>query len=141
MTETTKKTKRPMITINDFIAGGAGGVAQVLVGQPFDIVKVRQQMSSEPISPLKIIKDILKFEGPLAFYKGTLSPLLGISFAVSFQFAGFEFGKRLITNYKQIEERDMTKLNIMCAGSIGGLCYSILVSPMELFRIKMQIQN
>lgn len=35
----------------------------------------------------------------------------------------------------------MTKLNIMCAGSIGGLCYSILVFPMELFRIKMQIQN
>lgn len=43
MTETTKKNKRPMITINDFIAGGAGGVAQVLVGQPFDIVKVRQR--------------------------------------------------------------------------------------------------
>lgn len=141
MTETAKKNKRPMITLNDFIAGGAGGVAQVLVGQPFDIVKVRQQMSSEPISPLKIIKDILKHEGPLAFYKGTLSPLLGISFAVSFQFAGFEFGKRLITNYKQIEEKEMTKLNIMCAGSIGGLCYSVLVSPMELFRIKMQIQN
>ena len=135
------KIKRSIITINDFIAGGAGGIAQVIVGQPFDIIKVRQQTSNHPVSILKVIKDILKFEGPLAFYKGTLSPLLGISFAVSLQFAGFEGGKRMIANYKQIDEKDLSKLNIMGGGCIGGLFYSVIVSPMELFRIKMQIQN
>jgi len=38
---------------------------------------------------------ILKNEGPLAFYKGTLTPLLGIGLCVSIQFGALEYAKRV----------------------------------------------
>ena len=58
-TITSTSTARPMITINDLIAGGAGGIIQVIVGQPFDIVKVRQQTGIVQNSYTKIIKEII----------------------------------------------------------------------------------
>ena len=38
---------------------------------------------------------ILKNEGPLAFYKGTLTPLIGIGACVSVQFGAFNYARRL----------------------------------------------
>ena len=37
---------------------------------------------------------IFREEGPLAFYKGTLGPLVGIGACVSLQFAFLQAGKR-----------------------------------------------
>lgn len=55
----------------DIIAGTTGGIAQVLVGQPFDIVKVRVQTS--PPGMYSGVGDCVlktfKNEGPFAFYK------------------------------------------------------------------------
>ncbi|PGH27579.1 hypothetical protein AJ80_00821 [Polytolypa hystricis UAMH7299] len=65
-------------TVKDLSAGAAGGIAQVLLGQPFDIVKVRLQTTTQYSSALDCATKILKNEGPLAFYKGTLTPLIGI---------------------------------------------------------------
>lgn len=136
------KEKKGFLSSVDFISGAAGGITQVLVGQPFDLIKVRQQMNTNNKQSITVlVKDIIKNEGILAFYKGTLSPLLGISFAVAFQFTGFEFGRRVLSKYKQKAYEELSKLDIMCAGAIGGVCYSIIISPMELFRIKMQVQN
>lgn len=80
-------------TQKDLVGGSIGGIAQVLVGQPFDIVKVRIQTSPSGTyaSPLDCAKQLLKADGPRGFYKvlliilrggadrqGTLTPLLGI---------------------------------------------------------------
>ncbi|KAJ7665734.1 mitochondrial carrier domain-containing protein [Mycena rosella] len=83
-------------TVKDLTAGTAGGIAQVLVGQPFDIVKVRMQTASKGTytGMVHCATGILKNEGPLAFYKGTLTPLLGIGVCVSIQFGVLENAKR-----------------------------------------------
>ncbi|KAF3357662.1 hypothetical protein VdG1_05765 [Verticillium dahliae VDG1] len=65
-------------TAKDLFSGAAGGITQVLVGQPFDIVKVRLQTSTAHTSALEAATAIYRNEGPLAFYKGTLTPLVGI---------------------------------------------------------------
>ncbi|RSL76229.1 hypothetical protein CEP51_010143 [Fusarium floridanum] len=62
-------------TAKNIVAGTMGGVAQVMIGQPFDIVKVRLQASGG--NALTVTGNIWRREGPLAFYKrntdGTLS--------------------------------------------------------------------
>jgi solute carrier family 25 carnitine/acylcarnitine transporter 20/29 len=63
-------------------------------GQPFDIVKVRLQTSSQYSSALQAATSIWQKEGPLAFYKGTLTPLLGIGACVSIQFGAFHQARR-----------------------------------------------
>jgi len=52
-------------------------------GQPFDIVKVRLQTSTAYPNALSAAASIWKNEGSVAFYKGTLTPLLGIGACVS----------------------------------------------------------
>jgi solute carrier family 25 (mitochondrial carnitine/acylcarnitine transporter), member 20/29 len=70
-------------TLKDLFAGAAGGIAQVLLGQPFDIVKVRLQTTQQYKGAVDAATQIWKNEGPLAFYKGTLTPLIGIGACVS----------------------------------------------------------
>lgn len=132
--------KSPLITLIDFLGGASAGITQVLVGQPFDIVKTRLQVSGG--SAIQICKDIVKDGGPKAFYKGTLSPLIGMSFCIALQFTGFNFAKRLIARSKY--DSDVSRLNtidLMIAGFISGLWYTWIMSPMELFRIKMQVKT
>lgn len=69
--------------VKDFVAGCAGGVAQVLTGQPFDIVKVRQATMEKPMGVMAIWRKMISTEGPLALYKGTLPPILGVGACVS----------------------------------------------------------
>lgn len=82
--------------MREILAGCFSGVLQVLVGQPFDIVKVRMQSQTNPISPIDLTRGIWHNEGPGAFYKGTMSPLAGVSAIVSIQFATNEIMKRFM---------------------------------------------
>lgn len=61
--------------LKDITAGFVGGAAQVLIGQPFDLVKVRIQ-TGQYKTPLEAFTKTLATEGPLAFYRGTSGPLL-----------------------------------------------------------------
>ncbi|CCD34541.1 similar to mitochondrial carrier protein (Ymc1) [Botrytis cinerea T4] len=86
-------------TLKDLFAGAAGGVAQVLLGQPFDIVKVRLQTTTQYANALEAAQTIYRNEGALAFYKGTLTPLIGIGACVSVQFGAFHQARRYLENY------------------------------------------
>ncbi|EPY51817.1 carrier with solute carrier repeats [Schizosaccharomyces cryophilus OY26] len=125
----------------DFLAGASGGVAQVLVGQPFDCVKVRLQSQSigSPLydNVLDCVKKISKNEGVGAFYKGTVMPLLGIGFCVSIQFTTFEYAKRFFNR----NGNPVPMPQYYVAGAISGLANSFLVGPVEHIRIRLQIQT
>lgn len=73
-------------TQKEIMSGCVGAFCATFTGQPFDIVKVRMQTSAVPLGVFQVAKDIVKSEGPLAFYKGTTSPLVGAAFIVSLQF-------------------------------------------------------
>ncbi|KAG5916189.1 hypothetical protein E4U42_007782, partial [Claviceps africana] len=81
-------------TARDLFSGAMGGIAQVLIGQPFDIVKVRLQTTTQYAGAAQAAASIYRTEGALAFYKGTLTPLLGIGACVSVQFGAFHAARR-----------------------------------------------
>ncbi|KAL5528726.1 YMC2 [Sanghuangporus sanghuang] len=135
-------------TIKDLTAGTAGGILQVLVGQPFDIVKVRMQTAPKGTysGMLHCAAGILRNEGPLAFYKGTVSPLLGIGVCVSIQFGALEYTKRALAqmNIKSgrggPDGKELTGGQLVFAGSVAGLANSVVSGPVEHIRIRLQIQ-
>lgn len=128
-------------SLKDIFAGTVGGVAQVLVGQPFDTTKVRIQSSATPgTSPIEVIRSLLRNEGPLAFYKGTLLPLIGIGACVSIQFSVNESMKRFFTYVNDGPNR-MNSLQFLVAGGAGGFANGFLASPIEHVRIRLQIQT
>lgn len=79
------------------------GWAQVLTMQPFEIIKVRLANQSLLNPIYKGIGDcfqkIYTQEGLKGFYKGTLSPLLGIGAQVSLQFGTNELVKKVMAKF------------------------------------------
>ncbi|KAL7275851.1 carrier protein ymc1 [Rhizina undulata] len=126
-------------TLKDLFAGAAGGVAQVLL----DIVKVRLQTSTQYSNALDAGAKIYKHEGPLAFYKGTLTPLIGIGACVSIQFGAFYEARRQLASYnaeKHPERKDLTYSQYFLAGATAGIANTVLSAPIEHVRIRLQTQ-
>ena len=66
--------------LKDLFGGTVGGIAQVLVGQPFDTVKVRLQSAPKGTysGTLDVVRKLISNEGFAGFFKGTLMPLVGV---------------------------------------------------------------
>ncbi|PWY99923.1 mitochondrial carrier [Testicularia cyperi] len=122
----------------DLIAGSAAGAAQVTVGQPLDTVKVRSQIARPGVykGPMDVLTRTIRGEGFLALYKGMASPLLGISAQNALLFTAFQTSKRFISP----ESQNLSIPQIAAAGAVAGGINSILSSPVELFKIRMQAQ-
>ncbi|ROW09905.1 hypothetical protein VPNG_06317 [Cytospora leucostoma] len=135
-------------TGKDLFSGAAGGVAQVLLGQPFDIVKVRLQTSTTNTSALATATSIFKNEGPLAFYKGTLTPLIGIGACVSVQFGGFHAARRYFEEQNTRRHgaaaaaagAPLSYGQYYAAGAFAGVANTALSTPIEHVRIRLQAQ-
>ncbi|KAL1892934.1 carrier protein ymc1 [Ceratocystis pirilliformis] len=145
-----EETNSSLETAKDLFSGAVGGVAQVLIGQPFDIVKVRLQTSSQYGSALSAASSIWKTEGPLAFYKGTLTPLLGIGACVSVQFGGFHQARRWFEQRNAAAAGEglnstaaspaLTYPQYYAAGAFAGIANSVISAPIEHVRIRLQTQ-
>ncbi|GAB7363358.1 hypothetical protein MBLNU230_g3638t1 [Neophaeotheca triangularis] len=138
-------------TTKDLFSGALGGMAQVLIGQPFDIVKVRLQTTTQYKGALDAATQIFKQEGPSAFYKGTLTPLIGIGACVSVQFGAFNYAKRafeasnaakLGITAEQLDDQPQPLYysQYYAAGAFAGISNTLLSSPIEHIRIRLQTQ-
>lgn len=125
----------------DLFAGTMGGIAQVLVGQPFDCVKVRLQSAPEGTynGALDVIRQLVKNEGFAGFYKGTLTPLVGVGACVSVQFSVNEFMKRYYD--QKLNGKPLSLLQFFNCGAIAGFANGFLTSPIEHIRIRLQTQT
>lgn len=109
-------------------------------GQPFDIVKVRLQTTTAYPSALSAATSIYKNEGPAAFYKGTLTPLLGIGACVSVQFGAFHQARRWFESRSANPGAPLTYPQYFASGAFAGIANSVLSSPIEHVRIRLQTQ-
>ncbi|KAF3987296.1 hypothetical protein FT663_01950 [Candidozyma haemuli var. vulneris] len=123
--------------VKDIAAGFVGGATQVLIGQPFDLVKIRLQTSPSGATTTSIVKQVIQKEGPLAFYKGTLAPLFGVGACVSLQFYGFLESKRQLLKYSGKSELSLWPQTYL-AGAAAGLVNSPVTAPVEQLRILSQ---
>ncbi|KAH7874478.1 mitochondrial carrier domain-containing protein [Lentinula edodes] len=124
-------------TLNELIAGSVGGAAQVLVGHPLDTVKTRAQIAPKGMfkGPMDIIAQTVRKEGFFALYKGMASPLLGIAGVNSLLFAAYGVSKRIVSPYPQLSLPETS-----LAGAMAGAANTILASPVEMFKVRMQGQ-
>ncbi|RMY48032.1 hypothetical protein D0863_15487 [Hortaea werneckii] len=137
--------------MKDLFSGAVGGMAQVLIGQPFDIVKVRLQTTTEYKGALDCATQIFKNEGGSAFYKGTLTPLLGIGACVSIQFGAFNYARRAFearnaaAQGKSLQQivnspQPLAYWQYYASGAFAGISNTVLSSPIEHIRIRLQTQ-
>ncbi|XP_042548719.1 mitochondrial basic amino acids transporter isoform X1 [Dipodomys spectabilis] len=120
----------------DFLAGCAGGVAGVLVGHPFDTVKVRLQVQSaeqpQYRGTLHCFQTIIKQESVLGLYKGLGSPLMGLTFINALVFG-------VQGNTLRVLGHD-SPLHQFVAGAAAGAIQCVICCPMELAKTRLQLQ-
>ncbi|KAI8058074.1 mitochondrial carrier domain-containing protein [Syncephalis plumigaleata] len=129
----------------EFIAGTAGGWAQVVVGHPFDTLKVRLQTQTHPPrfhNGMDCLRVTLKEEGPRGLYKGVMSPLAGIGICNAVLFTANGYFRSLIRERQPASERTrpFTIGELMFAGGLSGLAMALVNCPVELLKVKLQVQ-
>ncbi|GAA5925236.1 hypothetical protein JCM3775_006402 [Rhodotorula graminis] len=130
--------KRPASTAASLIAGSAGGMCQVIAGNPLDVLKTRAQLAKpgQFKGTMDIALQTLRNEGILAFYKGVTPPLVGIAAVNSLLFAANTAARRLLSPYPD----QLSIPQIMAAGSMAGCVQAVLASPVEMFKVRLQAQ-
>jgi len=121
----------------DFVGGCLGGFAGVVVGHPFDTVKVRLQTQGASgvryRGTFHCFSKIIAQESVLGLYKGMASPLVGLTFinAIVFGVQG---------NVLRKFEKPTILSNFIAGATAGGL-QCIICCPMELAKTRVQIQG
>jgi len=133
----------PVISGRDAIAGAAGGVTSVLLGQPFDLIKVKLQTTNSS-NVLRVGKDVWVHEGPLAFYKGAAVPFLGVGVCVGIQFTVFhscrQAFERVNAQKQYVHGSRLSNGQAYLAGAAAGIANSLISGPVEHIRTRLQLQ-
>lgn len=121
-----------------FTAGGVGGVAAVLTGHPFDLMKVRQQTGN--LSLASAARQVLQHDGPRGFYRGVGAPLLGVTpmFAVSFW--GYDVGQKVVRSMTKTEG-PLSISEVSTAGFISAIPTTLITAPFERIKVVLQLQG
>ncbi|KAF6041523.1 SLC25A29 [Bugula neritina] len=124
-----------IMSLVDFAAGCLGGVANVVVGHPFDTVKVRfQQSNSTHRRTLRCFTSIVQQETVRGLYKGVTSPLYSLA-AINAILFGVQ-GNML----RKMHDPNALSSHF-AAGVMAGFLQCGISCPMELAKIKLQVQG
>ncbi|KAJ1893261.1 hypothetical protein LPJ66_005865 [Kickxella alabastrina] len=124
----------------DFVAGSLAGATQVAIGHPLDTIKVRMQVEGTRVfsGPVDCLTKTVRSEGVLGLYRGMAAPLVGIAAVNSLLFWTYSLGKRLQTG---AAGGQATLAQVALAGAGAGAVNSVLASPVELIKVRLQTQR
>ncbi|KQJ97911.1 mitochondrial carnitine/acylcarnitine carrier-like protein isoform X2 [Brachypodium distachyon] len=130
----------------DLGAGTVGGAAQLVVGHPFDTIKVKLQ--SQPTPPpgqppkfagaIDAVKQTLAAEGPRGLYKGMGAPLATVA---AFNAVLFTVRGQMEAALRSSPGAPLTVAQQVAAGAGAGVAVSFLACPTELIKCRLQAQS
>jgi len=128
--------------VKNLVAGGCGGMTTVLVGHPFDTVKVRlqTQSASNPLyrGAYDCAKQTVTKEGVTALYKGMATPLVGVAPIFALSFAGFGYGKKI---QQKTPDEALGPAQLALAGFLSGVATTVIMAPGERVKCLLQVQQ
>ncbi|KAJ1920365.1 hypothetical protein H4219_001340 [Mycoemilia scoparia] len=124
-----------------FAAGICSGATKLVVGHPFDTVKVRLQtegVNGRFNGLIDCIGSTVKKEGVRALYKGATPPLIGWSIMDAVQLGS-------LSNYRLFlqgndKSRKLTHLENAIAGLGAGWTVALVATPVETLKVRLQTQ-
>ncbi|CAN0842947.1 Mitochondrial carnitine/acylcarnitine carrier-like protein [Linum grandiflorum] len=130
----------------DLASGTVGGAAQLVVGHPFDTIKVKLQSQPVPLpgQPLKYtgaidaVKKTIASEGAGGLYKGMGAPLATVAAmnAVLFTVRG-----QVEAFLRSEPGAPLTITQQVVCGAGAGVAVSFLACPTELIKCRLQAQS
>eukprot|EP00056_Hartaetosiga_gracilis_P008889 m.127619 g.127619 ORF g.127619 m.127619 type:complete len:320 (+) comp13014_c0_seq3:51-1010(+) len=124
--------------IKSFISGSMGGFACKIVEYPFDTLKVLQQRQEGKISVVSTLRGVVHSHGFLGLYKGLTAPLIGSMLENAVLFAGYETSSSVL-NKANIFTSGVP--HYMTCGFFAGVGVSFVLTPVELIKCRLQVEN
>lgn len=132
--------------VKDLTAGTVGGAAQLIVGHPFDTIKVKLQSQPNPLpgqppkylGAMDAVKKTVAAEGAGGLYKGMGVPLATVAVfnAVLFTVRG-----QMETLLRSQPGAPLTVNQQIVCGAGAGVAVSFLACPTELIKCRLQAQS
>ncbi|XP_033631767.1 mitochondrial ornithine transporter 1-like [Asterias rubens] len=124
----------------DFTAGALGGVACVLVGQPFDTVKVKLQTYPQLYpSAIKCCKQILKNEGIPGLFRGTMPAMAANVGETSVLFLCYGLCQKFVCRVSGTDSIEkLSTFQNASSGFVAGFFSSLVLCPTELVKCRLQ---
>lgn len=138
------KKRAPASASTNLIAGGGAGMMEALACHPLDTIKVRMQLSRRARTPgakrrgfIQTGVEIARKETPLGLYKGLGAVLTGIVPKMAIRFTSYEWYKQLISKDGRVTPGG----NFICGLAAGVTEAVLVVTPMEVVKIRLQAQH
>jgi len=120
----------------DIACGSIAGVTSKIIEHPFDTIKVRLQSQSIHAPIYKSTTDcIQKSFASGSFYQGIGSPLVGAVAENSILFLSYSYALTKFAGEKPSLAAQAS------AGAFSGACVSLLLTPVELIKCRVQING
>lgn len=108
-----------------------------MVGHPFDTIKVHMQTQDvknpQYRNMFHCMKSMIVRDSFRGLYRGMSSPMLGISVVNAIVFGVYGNAQRISSNPNSY-------MSHFLAGSMAGIAQSVITSPMELAKTRLQLQ-
>ena len=121
------------------------GVAGKYIEYPFDTVKVRLQSQPDHLTlrykgPLDCFKQSIRSDGILGLYRGISAPLVGAALETSSLFFWERVGREFLFDAGLYQrERPLPLSALWLTGAISGAFTSLVLTPVELVKCKIQV--
>lgn len=129
----------------EYVAGLLAGVSSVIIGHPFDTVKVKLQKHNTDTHGIKYRNGlhcaarIFKYEGVSGLYRGATSSFVGMAFESSLLFGIYSQMKQSLQG--KMQSSGSEPLVIIPSAAFGGAIISFILCPSELVKCRMQVQG
>lgn len=149
--------------LRSLAAGGFGGVCAVVVGHPFDLVKVRLQTAERGVysSALDVVRKSIARDGVRrGLYAGVSAPLVGVTpmcklfnwqlvgrscanslLVVAVSFWGYDVGKNLVRQFSTVHNNQLSVAQVSAAGFFSAIPMTLITAPFERVKVLLQIQG
>lgn len=129
--------------VSELAAGGLGGFACVITGQPFDTIKVKLQTYPEQFkTPLQAFRKTWMQDGFLGMYAGCTPAVVSniAENAVLFLcYGGCQRAVKWMTGVGSTE--DLSVFQQACSGSLASVFSSIAITPPDRIKCILQAQS
>ncbi|KAJ0989958.1 hypothetical protein J5N97_008314 [Dioscorea zingiberensis] len=130
----------------DLTAGTIGGAAQLIVGHPFDTIKVKLQSQPAPLpgqppkyaGALDAVKKTIAAEGAGGLYKGMGAPLATVA---AFNAVLFTVRGQMEALLRSEPGAPLSVNQQIVCGAGAGVAVSFLACPTELIKCRLQAQS